>query len=467
MSSIPEIERCDIAIVGGGASGALVAANLLRLARRPLRLVLIERKLPAGRGVAFGTENRHHVLNVPAGRMGAWADEPGHFLEWVRAHPDNGDVPAKVEATDFLPRWLYGTYMADVLATARANSATGVELEMINGDAIDIEERPEGGGVLRLADGRLLAARQVVLAVGNLPGEYPIHRALPVYRSSRYVHVPWRGDALEGIAADDEVLLVGQGLTAIDIIVQLDRAGHRGTIHVLSRNGLRPHVHQPYTPRVSSITSEQLPMTLRQIVRQVRSDIRAGAKSGIDWRAVIDGLRPLSQAIWQQFSPDDRARFMKYIRPFWEAHRHRLAPSVAAVVDRMTEEGRLKAYAGRLQVLEADASGVQALFRRRATIQHVSLRVAKVINCTGPRTDYSKYQHPLFIHLLARGLIDHDPLALGINALPNGQVLRYRGGPVDWLYTLGSPMKGVLWESTAVPEIRVQAKALAETLLKS
>jgi uncharacterized NAD(P)/FAD-binding protein YdhS len=157
---------------------------------------------------------------------------------------------------------------------------------------------------------------------------------------------------------------------------------------------------------------------------------------------------------------------MKYVRPFWEAHRHRLAPSVAAVIDRMTEQGRLKAYAGRLQVLEADASGVQALFRRRATIQHVSLRVAKVINCTGPRTDYSKYQHPLFIHLLARGLIDHDALALGINALPSGQVLRYRGGPVDWLYTLGAPMKGVLWESTAVPEIRVQARMLAETLLK-
>jgi uncharacterized NAD(P)/FAD-binding protein YdhS len=158
---------------------------------------------------------------------------------------------------------------------------------------------------------------------------------------------------------------------------------------------------------------------------------------------------------------------MKYVRPFWEAHRHRLAPQVVSVINRMIEQGRVKSYAGRLQVLEADAMGVQALFRRRGTIQHVSLRVAKVINCTGPRTDYSKYQHPLFIHLLARGLIDHDPLALGINALPNGQVLRYRGGPVDWLFTLGPPMKGVLWESTAVPEIRVQAQSLAQALLRA
>jgi len=71
----------------------------------------------------------------------------------------------------------------------------------------------------------------------------------------------------------------------------------------------------------------------------------------------------------------------------------------------------------------------------------------------------------LLINLLARGLIDHDPLALGLNALPNGEVLRYRGGPSGWLFTIGPPLKGVLLESTAVIEIRVQAQALADRLL--
>ena len=153
------------------------------------------------------------------------------------------------------------------------------------------------------------------------------------------------------------------------------------------------------------------------------------------------------------------------MRPFWEIHRHRLAPATAAVVDRLVAQGRLKFYAGRLQALEASEAGAHVLFRRRGTLQHVSLRLATVINCTGPRTDYSKYQHPLLIHLLARSLIDHDPLALGINALPTGEVLRYRGGPTGWLFTLGAPLKGVLWESTAMPEIREQARALAEKLL--
>jgi uncharacterized NAD(P)/FAD-binding protein YdhS len=107
----------------------------------------------------------------------------------------------------------------------------------------------------------------------------------------------------------------------------------------------------------------------------------------------------------------------------------------------------------------------EAVYRRRGTDELLTLRVAKVINCTGPRTDYSKYQHPLLINLLARGLINHDPLALGINALPSGEVLRYRAGPTGWLFTLGAPLKGVLWESTAVPEIRQHALAVAERLL--
>ncbi|HYD83841.1 MAG TPA: FAD-dependent oxidoreductase, partial [Opitutus sp.] len=191
------------------------------------------------------------------------------------------------------------------------------------------------------------------------------------------------------------------------------------------------------------------------------------AVRGVDWRAVVDGLRPHSQAIWQGFSAEERSRFLRYARSFWEGHRHRIASQLAEVLVRMEAEGRLKYHAGRLQTLDVDASGVDAVFRRRGTIQHVALRVVKVVNCTGPRTDYSKYQHPLFIHLLARGLIDHDPLALGISARPTGEVLRYRGDEVGWLFTLGAPLKGVLWETTSVREIREQASALATRLLAS
>jgi uncharacterized NAD(P)/FAD-binding protein YdhS len=193
--------------------------------------------------------------------------------------------------------------------------------------------------------------------------------------------------------------------------------------------------------------------------------VRTAAARGVDWRPVVDALRPRSQALWAALSWPERARFLRHLRPYWEVHRHRLAPQVAAAVDRLEAAGRVRFHAGRLELLRDVGGGAEAVFRRRGTGERVALRVARVINCTGPRSDYSKFQHPLLVNLLARGLIDHDPLALGIQALPTGEVLRYRADPIGWLFTLGAPLKGVLWESTAMPEIRVQALALAERLL--
>jgi uncharacterized NAD(P)/FAD-binding protein YdhS len=456
---------CTIAIVGGGFSGTMVAVHLLQLAAPGTRIVLIERRKVVGRGVAYSTDCPDHLLNVPADRMGAFPDQPEHFYQWVKKQAGQPGFPPSVAPGDFLPRRLYGVYIEVLLADARAKAAEGA-LEIINATAVDLEEVGTDARIT-LDDGRTINAEKVVLALGNLPGEYPIQRSLPVYRSPRYVHIPWSANVLDGISAEDDLLLVGQGLTANDLIVQLAQRGHRGVIHALSRRGVRPQAHQPVAAYRSFLEVEPLPTTVRGLVRRVIAEVKAAAAKGIDWRAVIDGLRPHTQAIWQGLSWEERAKFMRFVRPSWEGHRHRLAPASAETIDQMLAAGRLKFHAGRLQSLEADATGVSALYRRRGSLQHVALRVAKVINCSGPRTDYSKYQHPLFVHLLARGLIDHDPLALGINALPTGEVLRYRGAPVGWLFTLGAPMKGVLWETTAVRDIRGQARALAERLVRS
>lgn len=454
----------SIAIIGAGASGTLLATQLLRRASGPLQVLLIERAGETGPGVAYGTRCPQHLLTVPAARMSAFPDDPGHFLRWVEAHAGQPGFPGTVTGEDYLPRSLYGDYLREVYADARADAQPGVEISEERAEIVDLELE-EDEIKLKAADGRVFDADRVVLAIGNLPGEYPIPRPLPVYHSPRYVHIPWRGDALAGLGPDDDILLVGQGPLATDLIVQLEQNGHRGTIHALSRYGIRPQAHRSYAAHASFLATEAAPTTVPALVRRVRAEIRVVAAQGGDWRAVIDGLRPYSQGIWRSLSGEERARFMRHVRPLWESHRHRIAPQTAAALERIEARGQLKFYAGRLQDLEADASGVSALLRRRGTIKHVALKVAKVINCTGSRTDYSKYQHPLFIHLLARGLIDHDPLALGINALPTGEVLRYRGEPLGNLFTLGAPLKSVLWETTAIAEIRVQAEALAERLL--
>jgi len=461
---MPTPSPLRIAVVGGGASGLLATVQLVRRARRPLEIRLIERRGALGHGVAYGTRCPAHLLTVPAARMSALPEEPGHFLAWLRANAGRPGIPAIIGEGDYLPRALYGEYLAELYAATLAAAPAGVTVREEQAEIVDLE--PTAAGIeLKAADGRVYPADRVVLAIGNLPGEYPIPRPLPVYQSPRYVHIPWRGDALAGLAPDDDVLLVGQGPLATDLVVELAAGGHRGTIHALSRHGIRPQAHRAVAAYPDFLAGEALPAGVRAIVRRVRAEVKAAAARGVDWRSVVDALRSRTQAIWQSWDGDERARFMRHVRPFWEAHRHRLAPATAAAIARLEAEGRLKFHAGRLQVLEAEAGGVLALLRRRGTIQHVALRVAKVINCTGSRTDYSKYQHPLFIHLLARGLIDHDPLALGVSALPTGELLRYRGEPQDRLFTLGAPLKSVLWETTAIAEIREQAAALAGRLL--
>ena len=455
----------SIAIIGGGAGGSLVAIQLLLRAKSPLRIVLVERSKEVGPGVAYSTPDPRHLLNVPAGRMGLFPDRPDDFVRWLEDRPPHTPVPSQGPGA-FVSRRLFGEYVTQTLERARKAAHSGVELEIVEDEAVDIEEA-QGASTVFLEKGKPIAVEHVVLALGNLPGEYPIQKPLRFYHGLRYVHVPWKAGSLDSIGPKEDILIVGAGLTAVDIIVHLDGAGHRGKIHALSRRGLRPIAHAPCPPYPEFLAESSLPLTVRDAVRLFRAECARAKSRGIDWRAVLDAARPRLQAVWVRWSWAERARFLRHVRPHWEVHRHRIAPQVAWAIARIESEGRLIYHAGRLHDLRDIPGAAEARFRPRGTTDEVTLSVAKVINCTGPRTDYSKYQHPLLINLLARGLIDHDPLALGVQALPTGEVLRYRGGPVGWLSTLGAPLKGVLWESTAIAELRVQAEGLSARLLRS
>ncbi len=456
-----------IVIIGGGASGTLVAANLLRLAPGPLAITLVERQAQVARGVAYSAWSDDYLLNVPVEKMGAFPDEPEGFFKWVEQRRGLEGVPTDVVKGAFLPRRLYGAYLADVLEAARSTGATkGVTVQVTQDEAIDIQEMPSSGAKIELRTGRQLDADLVVLALGNLPGEYPLRKSTPFYHGPRYLHQPWSASALDGIRFDQDVLVVGMGLTAIDVILTLERRGFRGTVHSLSRRGLRPQVHAPNAPVPPFLDPAIAPRSIRLLVKRVRKKVREVQASGGNWRAVIDALRPVTPQLWAQLDWTERARFMRHVRPFWDIHRHRLAPSVHARVEAMVSSGRLLFHAGRIEELREIPGAAQVAFRRRGTQERITLTVDKVINCTGPRSDYSKYQHPLFVNLLARGLIDHDPLALGIAASERGEVYRYRGPETGWMFTLGTPLKGTLWECTAMPEIRAQAPRLAALLIE-
>ena len=321
--------------------------------------------------------------------MSAWPDDPAHFLRWARNTGERSAVVQSINSGAYLPRRLYGEYLAAVLEEARVAAVPEASLAVISREAIDLEEVPNGARIT-LSDGSTIVATSVVLALGNLPGEYPIRRSLPFYHSPRYVHVPWATEALEGLREYDDILLVGAGLTAIDIILQYRANGHKGVVHALSRRGLRPQPHkeglQPSSPALSA---DLLPTTIRGAFAALRQAANRASELGLDWRPVVDSIRPVSQQLWQGFSSEERARFMRHVRPFWEAHRHRLAPECAGTIAELEAEGRLKFHAGRLTSLRDQSDGAAAMVKLRGKEDFMALRVAKVINCTGPRTDYS------------------------------------------------------------------------------
>ncbi len=456
--SFPTLPVLRIVIVGAGFSGTMVAANLARLASRPVRVTLVEAAGECGRGVAYRRGPECHVLNVPAARMSAWPDHPEDFLGWARRQEGGGTV----EPGSFLPRALYGRYVRETWEEARQGAGAGFVGEVVSDEVVAIEPQAAELAV-RLRSGRTLAADHVVLAIGNLPSA-PLFAVAGATEGG--VDSPWLETSRPTAAnPDDEILIVGSGLTAADMLLGLLEEGHQGRIHVLSRRGLRPHRHATVAPTESPFASGSLPRTAREALQAVRRRVRELERSGGDWRAVVDSLRGQTPALWAAWDDNERARFLRHLRPFWEVHRHRLAPAMAERIEARVASGMVRFHAGSLTALESISDGYRVTFRIRGTERSGQMRVARIINCTGPSTDYVADSRPLLQDLQSRALASPGPAGLGWRTDAAGRLVDRSGRVLPWLHTLGAPRKGMLWETTAVPELRQQARALAERLL--
>jgi uncharacterized NAD(P)/FAD-binding protein YdhS len=414
-------------IVGGGASGTLVAARLLAAPRPPSEVVLIEKSAAVGRGVAYSTPHREHVLNVPAGRMSALAEDPEHFMRWLGAAPNS-----------YPPRAIYGDYLNALLDEAGTvrRIKSDVQRITIEGDRAIVDD---------------IDADLVVLAMGHLATRFPID-------AENVVVDPWAEGALDSLPLDGELFIAGTGLTMVDIVLNLRRRGHQGTIHALSRHGLvaRPHPRQRATFPVDTGVSETA--GIRELVRRVRIAVDKAHDEGKGWEDVMDTLRPIGGQIWQRLSVDDRKRFLRHVRPFWEVHRHRMAPEVANEFERLRDEGYVRIYAGRL--LRAKHGVIEFTSRHDGSMQ--TLRVAGAINATGPSSDWRNHAPPLVRSLIADRHARIDSLGLGLDATADGHLLDANGNRQERLVAIGPLLRGVLWETTAIPEIREQARRIAE-----
>ncbi len=456
----------EIAVVGAGFSGALVATHLLRRAKAPLTIHLIERNpLQFARGTAYGTNLDCHLLNVPAANMSAFPDDPDHLLSWARKRETElRRFPwiGEISPATFLPRRVYGDYLQAVLAEAERSAAPEVRLERTHDEVMSLAVTPEAVR-LRLAGGGLLQAERAVLALGNFPPGNPKVADPSFYRSPRYHGDPWAPGVLTALIETQSCLLIGSGLTMVDWAVSLSQAGYRGKIHVISRRGQWPRAHRLEPPAAFAIDPNNPPPSVRRWLNEIRRYLRSGAT---DWRPAIDALRPRNQFLWKSLPLPERRRFLRHLRPYWDCHRHRLAPLVAERLDALVASGQLVRHTGRILDFRESATDVEVLFKLRGLERAGAIQVDAVVNCSGSESDYRKLDSPLICELLDRGLIQPDPLALGLATAPDGALIGADGTPSDRLYTLGPPQKGMLWETTAVPEIRGQAARLAEVLLR-
>lgn len=451
-----------IVIVGAGFSGVATAANLARLPwPRGVRIVLIERGPRFARGAAYSTEHPLHLLNVPAGRMGAFAEDEGHFLSWLR----RSDPSAKGDA--FVPRSKYGAYLEWLLEEAKARASSNVEVVKQHGDVTAVHVGEKGARV-HVQD-EWVDADVVVLALGNLPPRDPIGT---LNGDARYVRDPWVPRAFDSLPKSSQpIVLIGSGLTMVDAALALRDGGHTSGFIAISRHGQLPLSHRdwPAKPPVvdPSAALERWDGSTARLLHTLRDASRAASRAGLDWRDVVNGLRPITPQLWHRMTPRERARFIRHVRPFWETHRHRMSTRISEMINQMLAVRELSIVAGRIAAVDAKQDAITVEVRRRGQSGSQRYQAGAIVNCTGPDGDFARMSEPVVVSLRNAGVLTPDPLGLGIVTDGDGALIDSEGRPSPVLFTLGSTRRAGDWESTAVPELRMQADRLARRLRES
>jgi uncharacterized NAD(P)/FAD-binding protein YdhS len=431
---MPGEQRTPVAIVGGGFSGTMVAANL---ARRGIESIIIEASGRVGQGNAYSTTEPAHLLNIRAHNMGAWAEDPEDF-----ATRENVDPQA------FAERRHYGRYLRAILDEAIESGS----VQVVEDKAVGAE-RHSGGWRIRLHGGDKVEADALVLATGNQP---PAKLPFAEEAGDRIVEDPWGARARSAIAdvldRNLDVLIVGTSLTMVDTALSLYAAGHKGHTVAISRRGKIPLPGGPHQP--VPVNEEEAPQPkVRDVARWLRERSRT-----IDWRSAVDSLRPHSHRLWQSMPLAEKRLFLRYGRPWWDIHRHRIAPQVRSTIDRLVEEGRLEVLAGRITGVQRTGDSLEVTYRKRGeNLSEPARQFGYIFNCTGPLADITKTDDPLLRELLGEGEVKPDELAIGLQTDD-----RARAG--EHLWAVGTLSKGRYWEIIAVPDIRVQAAAVADDI---
>ncbi|MEO8671584.1 MAG: FAD/NAD(P)-binding protein [Tahibacter sp.] len=455
-----------VAIVGGGAAAAFTMTELLEHGvGMPAELQWYSGYRGGSRGIAYGTPVSEHLLNVRATAMGANSPDPTEFLDFARRH-----LP-EARASDFLPRQLYGDFLEARVSRALEGAAfRGIRVSRLRTEADQVEALPDGGFRLTDASGFTSQVDLLIGAVGALPA-----RALPGTPSSlidggRYVLDPWQWLSANELPFDKlrKVLIVGAGLSAVDLALTITERWPQARVTLLSRRGRLPAAHAPDTSApghdAAALVTEllQRPSLARwsRIVREV-------CEESDDWRSVIDGLRHTTPVLWQALSLPQRGSFLRHVRGIWERARHRMPPQVARRMVELLGDRRLQIRAGQIAEWPASRPGrvrVGLRARGQSDLQYENFDL--VLQASGMETDARETHHSFVSSLLRQGLTRPDPLGLGLLTDTDGRTVAADGDTHRALWLIGALRRGSQWETTAIPEIRQQARRIAVQVLQ-
>ena len=445
-----------IAIIGAGFTGVALAAALHRSADQPLEIFMFEKSGLFGAGDAYRTPYSWHLLNARACDMSAIEDDPDHFVHWLESHAatylDN-HIP---HGRQFVPRVLYHQYLCSLMAAIFQDECKRVHLELIPEEVMDVEAESCGVKVT-LKNEESLIVDKVIFAYGNNP---PAPLPISLSPAIQCFNNPWEYTALKNIPNKDPVLIVGTGLSMVDAVLTLHHLHHQGKIYVLSRRGMLPLPHTDNS-HACAFDALALPHNLRAMVKVIRHDAKKLMAQGGDWRAIIHQIRLHLPAIWRRMNTTCKKRFLRHVLPYWNSHRHRVHEKIDDLLVKLRNEGQLIVMAGKL----ISTDNQQATIRLRHALTTHDINVKQVINCIGSSHDINEREQPLLGVLKQRGNIDLDELQLGLIANEDFSLKNAAGDVLPGCYALGPPLRGEVWESVAVPEIRKQCHVLAALLL--
>ena len=451
-----------IVIIGGGFSGVMTAVNLARLGGQPLHVTIINRHRPTARGVAYGTRRMEHLLNVAARNMSAFPDLPDHFLQWLRTRSEYETVPDHELLERFIPRMVYGDYLRGLMQQHLQSPIESVPVRttFIDDEAIDVEAH-DGGAIIHLESGGRVEAGRIVLATGNEPPA-GLPGSADLQDHPAWIGNPWQPWENRLPASGGTILILGTGLTTVDAVITLRALGWHGVIHAVSRNGWLPHSHfrgieYPDFPPPGIDLAD---LGLKKLITLVEGHCARLRERGANPAIIVDKMRPHTQRIWQRFTLDERLEFTRHHAARWNILRHRIAPEIYAQLTTAQLTGQLQIHAAGIECVRADGNQVRVHLNGGKT-----LTGDLVINATGPNAKFAATSSGLLQNLIARGLLTPDETGMGARIEADHTIIDRDGRSSEILLALGPLLRGTLWETIAVPELRGQARRVAETLL--